>query len=150
MAAVPNEIEALQQQMQQVRMDLGDEVHDLVENARAMTDWRLYWRRHPLAWCGAAAVLGYLAVPRRTFGNADARSLEEVLRASVANAPPPPTKRLVTELAGMAMGFVAQRGMKFLGDQLQHYLHSHPLFKPRSGDEAAPGSDGKEARTDHE
>jgi len=150
MAPVPNEIEALQRQMQQVRMDLGEEVHDLVENARAMTDWRAYWRKHPLAWCGAAAVLGYLAIPRRKFGTADARSLEEILKVSAANAPPPPGRRIVSELAGMVMGVVAQRGMKFVGDQLQQYLHSHPLFKPRPADEAAPGPDGREARSDYE
>src|SRR5258708_38688309 len=59
------ELAQLQEQMHQVRMDLGEEVYDLVENARAMTDWRVHWRRHPLAFCAAAALAGYLVVPSR-------------------------------------------------------------------------------------
>ena len=57
--------EELQEQMRHVRANLGIEVHRLVENARVMTDWRHYVRKHPWACLGAAAALGYCLIPAR-------------------------------------------------------------------------------------
>lgn len=158
------EADQLQQQMRQLRMNLGEEVHDLVEHARAATDWRLYWRNHPWAWCGAVAALGYLIVPARHFGKSDARSLVELSQLVRLPAPPSASRRIMAELAGMAIGFVAQRGMQVLGHRLENLLSSHP----ESGNSSAPpgrglqgkgapgraaegtGTQGKKRRTDHE
>jgi len=59
-------IKAIQQRMQQVRHDLGDEVGELVESARDMTDWRKYVRANPWVCLAAAAALGYVVVPKRS------------------------------------------------------------------------------------
>lgn len=58
-------IKAVQQRMQQVRHDLGDEVEHLVESAKDITDWRKYVRANPWACVAAAAAVGFLVVPRR-------------------------------------------------------------------------------------
>jgi len=49
----------LQQEMQQVRCQAGDEVERFVASARTITDWHFYMRRAPLLFLGAAAALGY-------------------------------------------------------------------------------------------
>jgi len=58
-------IKAIQQRMQQVRHDLGDEVGELVESAKGMTDWRMYLRANPWVCLAAAATIGYVVVPKR-------------------------------------------------------------------------------------
>src|SRR5579872_6148179 len=109
-----NEIAEIQQRMQQLRMSVGVDVHDLVENARAMTDWRRYWRHHPWLWCGAAAVLGYCLVPSRRFGNADARPLAAMARGSAEKSAPRRASPIISELAGMALGIVIQQGKQLV------------------------------------
>src|SRR5258707_201235 len=97
-----NEVEQLQHQMHLVRMSLGEEVHELVAGARSVTDWRQYWRRHPWAWGGAAAALGFLVVPARRSAASDERQIAELAKSAVS-APSPPTagRRIMAELAGM-------------------------------------------------
>lgn len=58
-------IKAIQQRMQQVRHDLGDEVEELVESAKDMTDWRKYVLANPWACMAAAAAIGFFIVPKR-------------------------------------------------------------------------------------
>jgi hypothetical protein len=122
MDSTANELVQLQEQMHQVRMDLGEEVYDFVENARAMTDWRVHWRRHPWAFCTAAALAGYLIVPSRRFGGIDVRTLG-------LSALPPAASRsagsqLLSKLAGMALGLAAQRGLEVLGRHVESQMAS--------------------------
>src|SRR5262245_109042 len=108
MPSAVDELEHLQLQMYQVRMNLGDEVHTFVENARAMTDWRLQWRKHP--WIGSLAALGlgYLVIPTRKFGPADARRLADVVQVTAAAAPASPARQVLVKLGGIVLGFAAQ------------------------------------------
>jgi len=95
MASTQNdEIDEIQRQMREIRINLGDEVHGLVNKARAMTDWRVHWRKHPWIWGSAAAALGYLIVPSRRFGDSDARTLADIAR------PPAPTSPRIRRVAG--------------------------------------------------
>ena len=115
-------------------MNLGDEVHTFVEKARAMTDWRLQWRRHPWMGCLAALGLGYLVIPTRKFGPADARRLDELAQVTAAAAPSSPARQLAFKLGGLALGFVAQRGVRFLGEQIEQFVAAHA----RSHETVAP------------
>lgn len=58
---------AIRQRMEEVRCDLDEDVQEIVESARDMGDWRSYVRSYPWACLGAAAVAGYLLVPRRPW-----------------------------------------------------------------------------------
>ena len=60
----PLDAEEIQQAMRRVRCNLGNDVENLVQQARDATDWRCYVRRHPWACMGAMAVAGYFCVPR--------------------------------------------------------------------------------------
>src|SRR5262245_11005813 len=100
--------------MYQVRMNLGDEVHTFVANARAMTVRLFQWRRHPVVGALASLGLVYLVVPTRKFGPADARRLAEVAQVTSAAEPTSPTRQLLMKLGGIVLGFAAQRGVQLL------------------------------------
>lgn len=129
MDSTASELAQLQEQMHQVRMDLGEEVYDLVENARAMTDWRVHWRRHPWVFCSAAVLAGYLIVPRGRLGGIDGGAAAEAARAQ---APPSSaSSQLLSKLTGMALGLVAQRGLEILGRQIEGFIASrHQVGDP--------------------
>src|SRR5207245_5945105 len=116
MAHVSTEAEELQRRMQEVRMNLGVEMHDLVENARTIADWRHYWRTHPWACCGAAAAIGFLVVPSRRSEPYDARSVAELANMYDAKLKgiPGSRKGLAGQLAGMAIGVAVQAGLRVL------------------------------------
>ena len=96
-------IELLQSQMKQVREDLEHEVHDLVESARTVADWRRQWRKHPWALAAAAAAAGYLVIPSRRFG------VDSAQAAARSVSVPSPTRRLAAEAWGSLLGLVARR-----------------------------------------
>jgi hypothetical protein len=61
--------EEIERQMAVLRSVLEHDVKELASEARTLADWRYHFQRHPWAFCGAAAALGFLIVPRarRTY-----------------------------------------------------------------------------------
>lgn len=60
-----DDADALRLRMASVRGTLDENVHELVENARNLTDWRYYVKAAPWGAVGAAAAIGYFIVPRK-------------------------------------------------------------------------------------
>lgn len=139
MESAPDDPDSLQSQMDLLRSSLRTEVHDLVHNAKTMTDWHYYWRGHPALCCGAAAVLGYLLVPARKgdlVSGVDrlTRAHEQMLKSM----PQARKKSLARELAGIALGLALKGGLSFVGQQVERYFSSGPL--PASTGPANPQS----------
>jgi hypothetical protein len=108
--------EEIQQQMRQVRRELGEDVQEIVDSARTMTDWRHYVRTYPWVCLGAAAVVGFLVVPSRPqVMRPDAATLKEWARSQKLVVDPAGTVRtkptLLGQLAGMATGALVQGGL---------------------------------------
>jgi hypothetical protein len=108
--------EEIQRQMRQVRRELGEDVREIVENARTMTDWRHYVRSYPWVCLGAAALVGYLIVPARPqVIKPDAATLAEWAKSQKLVIEPTgaiQTKpSLARQLAGMAAGALLQGGI---------------------------------------
>jgi hypothetical protein len=59
------QLAALRSALEEDTGGLVDKARKLSDNARTLADWRHHFRRHPAAFCGAAAVLGFLLIPRR-------------------------------------------------------------------------------------
>ena len=57
----PDEIE---RQLAAFRSVLKRDVRDLASEARELIDWRCHFRSHPWLYCGGAAALGFMLVPR--------------------------------------------------------------------------------------
>jgi hypothetical protein len=51
--------------MARIRCELDENVEEVVESAKAMTDWRYYVKAYPWASVALAFVAGYFVVPRR-------------------------------------------------------------------------------------
>src|SRR5262245_44621759 len=119
-----HEMDLLQVQMRNVRTDLNEEVHELVQNARAAVDWRHYWRRYPWVGCAAAVAAGYLLVPAQRNRSHDARLIAEAARSAEAVSRPSGARRLLAEIGGLVLGLAARQGMRFVGKQVEQALAS--------------------------
>jgi len=120
----------IQRQMREVRVELRDEVQELVGNARELTDWPTYVRAYPWLCVGAAFAVGYFIVPSRPMIiRPDAEGLMELARRNklvVKMDTPPPKKRggLVADLVGMAAGALLQRGISIVSDQVTRAMEA--------------------------
>jgi len=125
-----SDADEIQRQMREVRVELRDEVQQLVGNARELTDWPTYVRAYPWLCVGAAFAAGFLIVPSRPLViRPDAEGLVELARRNklvVKMETPAPQKRggLVAELVGMAAGALLQRGISIASDQLTRAMEA--------------------------
>jgi TctA family transporter len=108
--------EEIQRQMRQVRRELGEDVQEIVANARTMTDWKHYVRTYPWACLGAAAVAGYLIVPsRQRVVSPDPQALAAALKDQkiVVQSAPAKAEAKATlrgQIVGMVTGALFQAG----------------------------------------
>jgi hypothetical protein len=111
-------------QMNEVRSHLGDEMDEIVDSARTLTDWRYYVREYPWLCLSTALAIGFLAVPRRArvVAGPSAEVLERLVQQNAAN--PKPTMAggiagavvslLATAAARGAAGYLAQHASRWL------------------------------------
>jgi hypothetical protein len=133
--------EAIQTQMRQVRRELGEDVQEIVDNARILADWKHYVRTYPWVCMGVALAAGYFLVPSRPqVIRPDAKTLADWAKAQklvvepVSQARPKPT--LAGQLMGMAASALFQGGVgvlrQYLSGQLANRATTEETFTPRS------------------
>ncbi len=104
-----DDAERIRQQMQNVRQDMGAGVHDVVQGARQLSDWRYYVRKHPWACVGSAFAIGFLATPARkklVSGNVDVAALLQQLKGNAAAE---------GGMSGLLPGGITGRVLAFVG-----------------------------------
>ncbi len=106
----------IERQMRALRSELREDVQDIVENARVMTDWQYYVRSYPWLCLGAAAALGYVLVPARIqVVRPDARALAELVRQHQVNVKaevkPQPSPGWLGQLVNLGAGIALQGAM---------------------------------------
>lgn len=130
----------LQQQLAAARSALVNDMGGAVDSAKTLADWRQHFRAHPLVFCGAAAALGYLLVPRRrraappmsvmpwppesvSAAMNTAATNTAAMKAPSAAENGSVLKALLlmaaTNVAREAAGFAARRGQDWLQQQFQ-------------------------------
>jgi len=116
----------IQREMRQIRVELRDNVQEIVSSAREIVDWQSYVKAYPWACVGAAAFLGYLLVPSRTTViRPDPEALRELTKSrEMLEQQVKPKKSLVGMLLGMAAASAAQAAMSVASHQVQQLLHS--------------------------
>jgi len=75
--------EDIQREMQLARQRVRAEVSEVVYGARQFTNWRFYPRQFPWGTVGAAAVIGFAAIPKRPRVKTvapDPATLEKLIR----------------------------------------------------------------------
>ncbi|TVS12777.1 MAG: hypothetical protein EA424_22280 [Planctomycetaceae bacterium] len=114
--------ERIQRRMNELRGQLDNDVEEVVDSAKELTDWRTYVRRYPWACVGLAAVIGYLVVPSRLeLESPDVDTLLELAQQNklVVDANPPPRKR--EGLASTAFRFLlhaaGRSALSYLGQK---------------------------------
>ncbi len=167
MSTGSSDVDEIRREMAKVRRELHEDVQGVVSTAEAATDWRHYLTVYPWASLGAAAVLGYLIVPRRrshevsalgVATQADVSKIREAVdeaKQFVAQATQaavgPNTKKRKKGLIAAGLGLVAPLAiraaqgyaMKFLENwivqQQMAHLATSPMFV-QPGSPAAPGT----------
>ncbi|HRX77978.1 MAG: hypothetical protein H6821_16640 [Planctomycetaceae bacterium] len=115
--------ETIRKEMQCVRREIADDVQDVVESTRQMTDWHSYVNRYPLVCVGAAAVVGFLLVPKRVeIMSPDEDTLLRLAKKSklvVKNAPQSQAKSgLAGTMIGLLGNAVLRAGIAYVGQNI--------------------------------
>ncbi len=138
--------ESLQREMARVRDVLVDEVEGIVTNARELSDWRYYVRRHPWACVGAAAAVGFLAVPRRLqVVTPDAESLAKLAKQNrlvvTPRVEPQKSGGLTASLLTLGANMLFRSAIAFVGQQMAKHMADAQQEPRASTASAPPGAD---------
>ena len=117
------DLDNLQQQMQEVRGALQEDVDEFVASTRKLTDWKEYVISHPVATTLAAAAVGYALFPtRKQIISPDAKALEKLARRNklVVQANPTPQQRsgLGGKLFGLASSLLFRGLANYVGNRV--------------------------------
>jgi hypothetical protein len=125
----------IERQMRDLRSELREDVQDIVENARVMTDWQYYVRSYPWLCLGAAAALGYVLVPVRVeVVRPDPRELADLVRQHQVNVKaevkPQPSSGWLGQLVNLGASVALQGAVAIASRQIQQFLQG---LGPSSG-----------------
>ena len=109
-------------EMEQLRGELKEEYGAIVRGARVLADWHYYVQTFPWACLGAAAAVGYLAVPRRLeIMSPDADTLAKLAKSNrlVVKQKPEVHERsgIAGSLLTLAANAAIRAGLAYAGQQ---------------------------------
>jgi hypothetical protein len=136
--STPAEITEIQRRMAQIRREMHEDVREAVKGAQSLTDWRSQVRSHPWAAMGAAAVLGYLIVPKRH--PAPTPAIVAVAPAAAAPAIAEPAKKKRWSLIGSAFGLMAPIAVRAAQNYAIQYLEQWIAAQPAGAGSAPFGA----------
>lgn len=111
--------------MQGVRCDIDQDLEDVSASARSMVDWKHYVTAYPWVCLGAAAVLGFLIVPKRsTATNADAATPTEPAKTSqpAVNSAPTAAHGLAEALVVAVVSIAVREAIAYFGPNAGRHL----------------------------
>ena len=126
MALGTTQADEIQREMRQIRVELRDNVQEIVSSAREIVDWQSYVKAYPWLCVGAAAFAGYLVVPSRTTViRPDPEALRELTKSrQMLEQQVKPKKSLLGMVMGMVAASAAQAAMSVASHQVQQLLHT--------------------------
>jgi hypothetical protein len=115
--------EVIRKRMAELRSELTSDVRDVKRSAREMTNPLYYVRRFPWATAAAAAVIGYLLVPKKKqVIKPDPEMLAELIRKHQINfdttKAPSDSQGMLKSLAVMGLTWALRTGLTYAGEQL--------------------------------
>jgi hypothetical protein len=124
-----HESEKIREHMALIRSELHADVGAVVENARELTNWRGFVKRHPILSVSAAAALGFLVVPRRLdVMSPSAEALEKLAKKNrlVVKAKPDVRRQagLVSPLLNLVGGAVMRSAFAIAGQHISRAVAS--------------------------
>jgi len=125
MAIASSPAEEIQREMRQIRVELKENVEEIVSNAREIVDWQSYVRSNPWLMVGGAAFLGYLLVPSRTTViRPDPEAMRELTKSRQVLENQTRPRSLVSMVLGMVATSAAQAAMAVATRQVQNLVNS--------------------------
>jgi hypothetical protein len=115
--------ERIQHRMHDLRGQLDDNLEEVVDTAKELTDWRTYVRRYPWVCVGVAAAIGYWVVPSRVeLESPDVDTLLELAKTNklVVEANPAPRRRegIASTAFGFLLNAVGRSALAYLGQKV--------------------------------
>lgn len=125
------ESENIQARMAQIRRDLDEDVGDVVETAKELTDWKGYVKRNPLLAVAATAVVGYVLVPNRlNVISPDAKELEKLAKKNrlvvKTKADVRRQAKVVNPLVSLIGGAIMRTAISMVGQQVGKVVAEPP------------------------
>ena len=122
------EVERIRREMEHLRGELHHEYGAIVRGAKVLTDWHYYVRTFPWACLGAAAALGFLAVPRRLeVMSPDADTLAKLAKQNRLVVEPQPRTQarsgVMASLLTLAANAALRAALAYAGQQSGKILH---------------------------
>lgn len=122
-----DQAQEIRRQMEHVRQDMRVEMDDIVQNARALSDWRFYVRSYPWACLAAAAGLGYMVIPRRLeVVSPDAATLEQLAKKHrlvvKPDTEPQEKKSMVNKFFTFAASMAMRGALAYAGQAMGKFL----------------------------
>jgi hypothetical protein len=105
--------EHIRREMAEARAALAHDARAVAWDARTLADWRHHFRAHPWLFCGGAAALGFLLVPRREQPNYAASAKRAAEKNGQAETTPSAAS-LATTLLGIGVTFLARQSANYL------------------------------------
>jgi hypothetical protein len=137
--STPGDITEIQRRMAQIRRELHEDVQGALQGAQELTDWRSQVRNHPWMALGAAAVVGYMIVPRRQAPPAIVTVAPAATLPAVAAAPEK-TKKRRWGLIGSAIGMLAPIAVRAVQNYAIQYQEQWIASQPPGGGAALLGA----------
>jgi len=130
LATVTNDdVDEIRRQMAQIRLELHQDVKEVVAGAEAVADWRRFIRMYPWASVAVAAAAGYLVIPRRhrkvprnIARASDLAEVTEQLRKVQENAPVREESKRRKSLVGAAFGMLVPLAWRVAQNYAMGYL----------------------------
>jgi hypothetical protein len=136
----------LREQMARVRSHLANDVGEVVEQAKELTDWRTHVRRHPWLCAGAAAAVGFMVVPTRRHKQPEPQDVSHVQAALASGTGNQAKARRASgtmqALVNLAAGIAFRSLMSVATNQLQNIVVSRANHPARSSADWHPRRPG--------
>ena len=104
--------------MQGIRCEIDQDLEDVSASARSMVDWKHYVKTYPWVCLGAAAVLGFLIVPKRAAAiSADVAAPPEPAKTGqpAVNSPPTAAHGLAEALMVAVVSIAVREAIAYFG-----------------------------------
>lgn len=120
---MPSSADAIRERMKLVRHEISDDVDEIVESTRDMTDWRSYVKRYPWVCLGVAVAAGIFVVPKRVSLIApDADTLLKLAKRKKLVVEPKPKAKAKSGVSGALLSLMTNAalrgGMAYAGQML--------------------------------
>lgn len=140
----PQTPEEICRKMADVREVLDEDVKNIAQSAKVMSDWTYYVKQYPWATVGIAATLGYLVVPNKVFlTSPSADQLEKLAKRNklVVKADPEPQaqKGIVGAVFSLIASMAVRGVMAYLGQQVGK-VAGYKAAEPEAGEYRPPGT----------